>query len=457
MNAFSRQLSRFNNQRGRLIAVISLGVALIAFMTALVIFVIAPGYLSKSNPFYSGRLGYPSLLRFFNKPIPVEAATVHRTRLSEFILGRGYIEPEELVLVNSKMVARVENVLVEVGTRVRAGDTLILLEKEQAANLLNESEAAKREAEINLEILKSGARPEVVREKTIQLESRKAEMDVAFERYTREKRLFEEGVIAKADLEAFENMYRTAQSAYLAAVEGLAITKSARGEDIRMAEARLDGAKAELESRRSLLEETKILAQTDGVVVERSINPGEVTGGPGDKLLTIAKGFIFKAQVDQRKAGQIRTDLEAEVFLESYPGRIFRGNVSKINPAITDSRGDFGRAANLAQTFSVWIALRDTGESMFTGLSGHARLISYKDSLAVPSASLMHFSGGEGLVFVIENSTAVLRPVRFGISSEGMAEIISGLIDGEQVVVSGHEALKENDRLVIENVWPQAM
>jgi len=429
----------------------------LAFITVLVIFVIAPGYLSKSNPFYNGRLGYPSLLRFFNKPIPVEAATVLRTRLSEFIIGRGYVEPEELVLVNSKMVARVENVLVDVGTRVKVGDTLLLLEKDHAANLLNESEAAKRQAEINLEILKSGARPEVVREKTIELESRKAEMDVAFERYTREKRLFEEGVIAKADLEAYENMYRTAQTAYLAAVEGLAITKSARNEDIRMAEARLDGAKAELESRKRLLEETRILSQTDGVVVERSINPGEVTGGPGDKLLTIAKGFIFKAQVDQRKAGQVHTGLEAEVFLESYPGRTFRGNVSKINPAITDSRGDFGRTANLAQTFSVWISLEDTGEAMFTGLSGHARIISYKDVLAIPSASLMHFSGGEGLVFVIENSTAVLRAIRFGVTSEGMAEIISGLIDGERVVVSGHEALKENDQLEIENVWPKAM
>ena len=70
-------------------------------------------------------------------------------------------------------------------------------------------------------------------------------------------------------------------------------------------------------------------------------------------------------------------------------------------------------------------------------------------ALAVPSVSLINPTGiQEGTVFVLENgSTARLRKVRVGVAAEGMTEIRSGLTAGEQVIVVGPIALRDEDQV----------
>ena len=428
------------------------GSAAISGAAALVTFALLPGYKLPTNRLYPTPFGYPSILRFLGKPIPVEVATVGPAMLSEIIMGRGLIDPEEIVQVSARAIAKVTRVLVDVGMQVEEGEPLIFLDTTQAQNAVRIAEANLTLAEINLATLQAGARPEAIRERQINVERAKGNMEMVFEQYMRERRLFEQGVISKANLEGYESNYHNAQAGYLAAVENLAMAKTARAEHLKAAEAQLESVKVHLAVQKENLEEARIYSPTDGVVIGRSVNRGEVPGVTGQVLLSIARGFTFKADVDQEKTGQVRLGQEAEVFLDAYPGRTFKGKVIKINPAIQSlqsQRQTLSEQDRRPPTFPVWITLDHAGEPLAPGLLGFARIQLERDGLAMPAGALIHFSAGEGLVCVVEDCRIRVRPVKFGITSKGMTEIIQGLKEGEQVIISGQQALKEGDQIEV--------
>ncbi len=100
---------------------------------------------------------------------------------------------------------------------------------------------------------------------------------------------------------------------------------------LAVAQAQVDSAQAAVEVIQSQLEKLKILAPMDGVVLNRSIEPGEVAQ-PGTPLITLARldNLTITIYLPEDRYGEIELNQTAQVQVDSFPGEIFKASVTNI-------------------------------------------------------------------------------------------------------------------------------
>ena len=194
------------------------------------------------------------------------------------------------------------------------------------------------------------------------------------------------------------------------------------------------------------LTNTKVLSTVSGVVLSRSVNPGE-TSQMDETLLQIGvlDPVDMDAAVPEDKMGYVYLGMPGEVGTDAFPGRVFKGTVAKTDGIVDPT----------TRTFGAYIRLSNRDLSLKKGVTGYARLISHRIALAVASTAIMNPVGDRATVFVVDTANrAHLRQVRTGLSNGGLTEILSGLKEGEQVVVMGQFDLQDNDRVLVNQSAP---
>lgn len=179
-------------------------------------------------------------------------------------------------------------------------------------------------------------------------------------------------------------------------------------------------------------------APVGGVVVSRSALVGQPIG-PGDSIATIADlGEVwFLGRVFEKNLHQVRTGAPAEVRLNAYPKEIFQGTVEYIGKQIDPA----------ARTLTARIRLVNRGELLRLGLFGVARVGTGEETkrppaLIVPRTAVTEV-GHKPVVFVRQaDGDFDLHEVVLGEGALGKIEVLSGLREGEQVVVDGAFTVK---------------
>jgi membrane fusion protein, multidrug efflux system len=192
------------------------------------------------------------------------------------------------------------------------------------------------------------------------------------------------------------------------------------------------------------LTNTRITAPAAAIVLERAINPGEITsvGNEAFKLGIIQPVFMV-AQVSQEKIGSVHLGMHGEVSTDGFPGVVFEGEVVKID----------GRVNDTTRTFGVYIKIPNQDLRLIPGITGYARLMNQRMVLAIPSTAVINPVGDKATVYVIDNRAHV-REIRRGLLIGGMTEVLDGLQEGEEVVTVGTQELRDNDRVALNQSAP---
>jgi membrane fusion protein (multidrug efflux system) len=135
----------------------------------------------------------------------------------------------------------------------------------------------------------------------------------------------------------------------------------------------------------------------------------------------------------ERQLSRLRPGQPVILSVDALPGRSFAARVARIAPTI-DAR---------TATFKLTVELEDAGGELKPGMFARVGVIFEKRSnvLSIPAAALLENSR-EPTVFVVDNGVAAPRRVSLGLNHDGRVEIISGLRDGDQVVISGQNSLQ---------------
>ena len=194
------------------------------------------------------------------------------------------------------------------------------------------------------------------------------------------------------------------------------------------------------------LANTRIVSPVPGVVLEREINPGEITKVDQDLVqLGVLDPVMMVAQVPEDKIGAVYLGMRGVVGTDAFPGVNFTGSVTKIDSRVNDATRTFGAYAQLANH-----DLR-----LKKGVTGYARFESTRMALAIPSTAVMNSVGDRATVFVIgDDKKAHLREIRQGLTVEGMTEVLGGLNEGDQVVTTGQVDLRDNERVSVNQSAP---
>jgi membrane fusion protein (multidrug efflux system) len=214
-------------------------------------------------------------------------------------------------------------------------------------------------------------------------------------------------------------------------------------EEARVAEANAQDA---LITAQINLTNTKVLSPAPAVVLQRSINPGEMTKIDQELiLLGIIDPIMMVAQVTENKIGAVNLGMKAEVGTDAFPGETFEGTITKIDSKVNDT----------TRTFSVYVQLPNRNLRLKKGVTGYSRIAAARTVLSIPSTALVNPVGDRATVFVVDKDDTVhMRQIRYGMAGEGMTEVLSGVDEGEQVVTAGQTGLRDNEKVQVNNVTP---
>lgn len=198
----------------------------------------------------------------------------------------------------------------------------------------------------------------------------------------------------------------------------------------RAAEAREASAASALGIAEQTLRQMRITAPFDGVVSQRFVEVGEtvVPGQPALEVLNPRRLYV-SAPLDEMDIARVRVGLPARVSLDPYPGREWRGTVSRVAPFVNDVVQQ-----NRTLEIEVELALDGDGPLPKPGTSADVEIIldRRENVLRVPTFALI-----EGRrVLVIERGRAVSKDVTTGLRNWEWTEIASGLSEGQTVVTS---------------------
>lgn len=309
--------------------------------------------------------------------------------------GAGYIVTgDRYISIGVRVPGRIDAYDVQEGDFVRKGQVLVRLDD-------RDYQAALRRATANLELAQAN----------LALKRKQAQ---------RMKDLHERGLIATQSLDVAEN-------------------------ELAVAQATVHQNEAEVTSAQVNLDYTKLIAPTNGVVLAKLKEVGEIAvpggfAGAGD-LIRIANLHDLRGEVDINEVDfrHIHMGQKTEIVPDAYPDRKYPAQVVKIYPQANRQKG----------TLKVEVKLMKTDDHLRPDMSIRINFLaeSPKNNGATPRITVpkvaVRGSGEQVFVWTVRNEHATRVPVRVGEDFGDTLQIVSGLDGGEAVVLSGPEDLHE--------------
>jgi len=365
----------------------------------------------------------------------VATATASRTDLEQHVIATGRVWVSTRVQLSVETAGRVVAVRAVEGQRVRTGELLVQLDDAEARAAVSQAKAAVSQASGRVEQLrKVGSIVATEASRQADANLAQAESDLA-----RVAELAAGGYATPVQLDEARRAAAVARAQKTAA-DAQQVAATPTGADSRIATSALLQSQAQLAGANVRLQQTRIVAQQNGVILSRMVEPG-YTVQPGQTLLEMAADGETQLVIepDERNLAWIRLGQKGLASADAFPRETFAAEVSYIAPAIDPRRG------------SVEVRLRVPDPPAFLKpdmtVSVDLTVASKKDVVAVPSEALRGAATPAPWVFVVEGGRVAKRAVTPGIRGDGDTEIASGLEAGTEVVVSDDRALTDGQRV----------
>lgn len=368
-------------------------------------------------------------------PKPVVEVKLARAEIAEIpvtIEAPATVHPREQANIAARLTAPIRKLLVKKGDRLSAGQVLAELDDRDLIAQKAEAAASVADAEATLQKTTSGTLPGDVDRAQGQVATAQAAFNQAQKIYDRRKQLFEQGAIPQRELLISETDLATTRTNLEVATRSLdLLVHQSRDRDIKIAESRLDQARARLSLAETQLTFTRIVSPFAGSVTEQFMFPGDMAK-PDAPMFTVANlsVAVARAQAPEKDAGAIRRGQECSFqsidrAVGTHPGRI-----TVINQAVDPAR----------RTVEVWCEVPQKDESLRAGMFGSVRILTATvKGVMAPQAAVQFLEGTRaGFVMVVDDRRiAHRRDVEAGETLEGRVQIVKGLQAGEMVIVEG--------------------
>lgn len=360
------------------------------------------------------------------KTVKVTIEKVKKQNLTSIVSASGEVKPKKNVNISAQVPGRIIKIGIVEGQEVNSGDFLLKLDSTQYEanadrdrNFIQASKADLIQGEARLQRDKSA--------------------------YDRQRKLFEEQLISKDQLESVKLEYDVSVS------------------QVNSIRFQIKQAEANLKSTMDNLSKTVFNAPITGMITSLKVEEGETAivgtmNNPGTVLMTIADLSIMEVevQVDETDVVGVKLGQEANVRVDAFPDTVFKGKVTEIgSSALQKVTG--GTTTQEAKDFKVVVTLENPSQKLKPGLSASADIITAQKQsvLAVPISSLVlrdrpaapgdkpDAKKEEEGVYIVDNSRVKFQPVEKGISGGMNMEITAGLKEDQDIVTGPYASLRE--------------
>jgi len=356
-------------------------------------------------------------------PVAVRFAKVKAENLPPALEISGTLDPDEKSEVAAQFSGAVKAVNIDVGTRVKKGDVLVVLDASEAALRLS---AAKSTADQQRARLGLKARGGFDAESVPDVKAAKESRDLAVLEAKRTETLAKTGAVSQSVADQAKTNAERAESAYEAAkngaAQGFAALKTAE------AQAGLSGKN---------LKDTRVLAPFDGAVQEKRVAVGEFAN-VGRVVAVVVKDSPLRLKIDvpETEIAGITMDAEVTLRVSAYPGRDFKGTIKRIGASIN----------SYSRTLPVEAEVPNPDGTLRPGFFVRAQVAlsgTPAPVLLVPETAVGS-TGSNARVFVREGNRVIERLVATGRHVGDLVEIRGPVKAGDEVAAENVEELADS-------------
>lgn len=238
------------------------------------------------------------------------------------------------ITVSSQAAGEIDKILKDEGSLVNKGDTIIIIDPINYKLKLNESLSILQSSESQYSLLKTGARKEDIAQSEEALKQAEVNFSQAEKDKDRYTSLFESKSITRKQYEDAINRYEIASAQYNSAKENVRKIKNlARPDELKQAEANVNRVKASIEQLQKNINDCFVTAPSNGYIVKKFVEEGEYAGMLSSLFkITDLRKVELVIYVSETDLGKVKLGQVAEVSVDSYPDKNFKGNVTYISP-----------------------------------------------------------------------------------------------------------------------------
>ena len=360
---------------------------------------------------------------------PAKLGKVERGDLAKSVVATGKIEPITKVELKSKASGIVEKRFADAGDKVKEGQVLVQLDREQIQAAVREAKAALAAAEAN----ERAALADVNRAKA---DAESPEVPLLYRAYQRAQKMAKEGVVSEAALDDAQKAYELAVNKRDVARAQLSINEA----KLLQAKAQVQQARATLDRAEEDLRYATITSPITGVVLSRDVEVGDavssilVLGSSATLVMTLGdiSQVYVKGKVDEADIGKVYLGQPARIKVESFKDKTFNGKVTKIAP--------LGVEKDNVTTFEVRVSIDNASGELKSMMTANAEIIldEHKNVLMIPEAAIIYDKDKNASVEVPDPHAKDGKrklAVKVGISNGAKTELLEGLKEGQQVVL----------------------
>jgi HlyD family secretion protein len=397
--------------------------------------------------------------------IAVNTEAIQKRNLEAIVSASGKIQPKRFVNISADTMGRVTGLAVNEGDRVKVGQFLLQVDPRNLRSAVQRTEASLAAARSQADQL------------TLSIEAARSAVKQAQDNYTRQQQLWKGGLTTREALDRAENELQMRQA-----------DLRSQEQQIQTQKLRMQQEQAALESDRYNLSKVRIESPIDGIVTRRNIEEGEMVvigtmNNAGTVLLTIADMSVIEAEVevDETDIPTLSMGQPAKISIDAIPDKTFTGKVTEIGNSpiqtttgqptttqatnfkvvvtfdteIPEVRPGFTCTAEIttatrADVISVPIQATTVREVVVddkgaivrapeTDSKPRPRAGAVQASELKPGQSRKELEG----VFLVRNGKAEFTPVKTGIAGEKYFEVLSGLKEGDSVIVGPFSSVRE--------------
>lgn len=355
--------------------------------------------------------------------------TVERGDVARSVVATGRVEPISKVEIKSKANGIIKELRVDVGDRVRAGQVLVELDKDNLAARARESRAALTGAQANL----TAAEAEYEKSK---VEAEGPDVPFARRNVDRAEQLSREQLIAPQGLDDARSALDQAVNRQQAAKTQLGVA-AAR---VAQARAAVAASQAAVERAEEELANATIRSPIDGMVLSRPVEMGSPVSSilnlGANATLVMVLGDIgqvyVKGNVDEADIGAVRLNQPARIRVETFRDKQFDGRVTQISPMGTDRDNVI--------SFEVKVSIDNAKGELLANMTANAEIIleEHKRTLVIPEAAIVYDAKRAASVDVVSPASKTGRErksITVGVSNGTRTQVLSGLTEGQKIVL----------------------
>ena len=362
---------------------------------------------------------------------------VRSGEFNDYIRISGQVQPMTTIQISPQEGGIVQEILIEEGSKVKAGDEILRMSNDNLdLQILNsEAELAEKENLLRNTMISMEQQRLSVQQEKLQLE---IEVKRLKRKYEQNKALYEEKLIAREDYLMAEEDYQIAAGRLRLVKERATQDSLYRSVEISQMQESLENMRLNMQMIRKRKDNLTIKSPIDGelglldVVLGQSIASGMKIGQIND-----LDSYKIEAQIDEHYIDRVSAGLEARFERQN---ETFGAVIRKVYPEVREGKFKADFRFNGEQPANI-----RTGQTYYLNL----QLGQPESAVLIPRGTFYQKTGGKWIYVVSpEGGKAVKREIRIGRQNPQFYEVLEGLEPGEKVITSGYDNFGDNEVLV---------